>query len=112
MGICGECGFLGLAERRKHGRDDLELVLWGLLVVSTAGYVGGYVIAHFVHLFPGLVVRGCGLLGKAFLVISVLYTIWRLSTEGEVCPKCGHEPLIPPDSPRGEKIRREVGGGK
>ena len=68
-GICGECGFLGLAERRKHGRDDLELVLWGLLVVSTAGYVGGYVIAHFVHLFPGLVVRGCGLLGKAFLVI-------------------------------------------
>lgn len=42
-----------------------------------------------------------------FLIPGLIYSIWRLSTRHDACPKCGNANLIPKDSPMGQKFLRE-----
>jgi DNA-directed RNA polymerase subunit RPC12/RpoP len=43
------------------------------------------------------------LLWLCFLLPGLLYTLWRSSNRYTACPKCGHENMIPLDSPMGQK---------
>lgn len=43
-----------------------------------------------------------------FIIPGIIYTVWRLSTIKKVCPKCGGH-MIPLDSPRGRKLRDQLG---
>jgi ribosomal protein L37E len=35
---------------------------------------------------------------------GVIYSIWRLTTREQVCPKCGNPTMIPLDTPQGAKL--------
>lgn len=35
-----------------------------------------------------------------FIIPGVIYSLWRLTTKAEVCPKCGAPNMIPSDSPK------------
>lgn len=44
----------------------------------------------------------------AFLVPGLIYTIWRLTTQGRVCGQCGSTQLITVGSPKGKKLLAEL----
>jgi Zn-finger nucleic acid-binding protein len=73
----------------------------------------------------GSLCTNCGYLGKSttvvqgsflievilwlfFLIPGIIYSIWRLTTKHRACPKCGARNMIPPDSPRAQKLLREL----
>ena len=39
-----------------------------------------------------------------FVVPGLIYSLWRLSTRKWVCPSCGAESLVPPNSPAAKKL--------
>ena len=39
-----------------------------------------------------------------FLLPGIVYGLWRMSTQYEVCTECGSTELIPVDSPRGRQL--------
>jgi hypothetical protein len=41
-----------------------------------------------------------------FIVPGLIYSVWRLSSKSNVCPKCGSQNLVPLDSPKGQKIAK------
>lgn len=43
-----------------------------------------------------------------FIIPGLVYSLWRLTTRGTICPKCGSEDLLPIDSPLGKKLMQEV----
>ena len=47
------------------------------------------------------------ILWLCFIVPGIIYSIWRLSSRHDGCPKCGQTSLIPVDSPMGMKFIRE-----
>jgi hypothetical protein len=105
--ICTECGQQGAPVRQRRGREDVEVLLWIAFAVCAVLYVGSFgvhVLSHY--RFPGLFVRGFSLGTKVFLVVGVLYTVWRLSSEFEACPKCGRASMIPLDTPKGRKVQQ------
>lgn len=72
-----------------------------------------------------LVCRSCGFVGSSrrdikgsvvvelflwfvFLLPGLIYSIWRLTTKSEICPKCKSTSMIPVDSPMGKKLLREI----
>ncbi|HAK87902.1 MAG: hypothetical protein A2X55_12465 [Nitrospirae bacterium GWB2_47_37] len=42
-----------------------------------------------------------------FLIPGLIYSIWRLSSKYEACPKCKQNTIIPIDSPMGKKFLKE-----
>lgn len=44
------------------------------------------------------------MLWLCFIVPGLIYTIWRLTTRGKVCPVCKSGSLIPENSPRGKEL--------
>lgn len=43
-----------------------------------------------------------------FLLPGLIYSIWRLSSKHDACPKCGAQHMVPLDSPRGKKLQQEL----
>ncbi len=43
-----------------------------------------------------------------FLIPGLIYSIWRLTTRCDSCPKCKHKTVIPIDSPIGEKLLADI----
>ena len=39
-----------------------------------------------------------------FIIPGVLYSLWRLISREEVCPKCGAPNMIPSDTPKGQEL--------
>lgn len=39
-----------------------------------------------------------------FLIPGLIYSIWRLSSKQDVCPKCGNPSMIPANTPMGQKL--------
>jgi hypothetical protein len=106
--VCTSCGFAGVPVRKKKGHDELEVLLWILFTGSAVLYAVSLFAHHASHYhFPGLIVRFFSLFAKLFLTFSVIYTIWQLSSESPVCPKCQRESMIPPDSPKAQEIKRK-----
>ena len=67
-------------------------------VCTTCGFIGS----------PKKIVKGSILielvLWLAFLVPGLIYSIWRLTTKYDACPKCKNASMIPVDSPTGQKL--------
>lgn len=70
-------------------------------VCTTCGYVGS----------PKRITKGSILyeiiLWLLFIVPGLIYTIWRLTTVYDACPKCKNASMIPVDTPIGQKLVRE-----
>lgn len=70
-------------------------------VCTACGYVGT----------PERVTKGSFgvelILWICFLVPGLIYSIWRITTRHDGCPKCGNQALIPKDSPMAQKFLRE-----
>ena len=43
-----------------------------------------------------------------FLLPGLIYSIWRLTSRHKACYSCGSAAIVPPDSPRGQQIRRKA----
>jgi len=39
-----------------------------------------------------------------FILPGLIYSVWRLTTRKQVCPKCKQPTMIPADSPRGRTL--------
>ena len=67
-------------------------------VCTICGYIGS----------PKKVIKGSILieivLWLFLLVPGLIYSIWRLTTKCDVCPKCKNASMIPADSPTGQKL--------
>ena len=49
------------------------------------------------------------ILWLCFLIPGLIYSVWRLSTRGAACAKCGSSTLVPADSPVGQRMLQTVG---
>ena len=76
---------------------------------------------------PAMICRTCGFRGYpitikkgsnsteillwifTFLIFGFLYSLWRLSTQQEVCPKCQQPGMVPADSPVGRELAEKYG---
>lgn len=69
-------------------------------VCTSCGYVGT----------PGTVTKGSAVLEVflwlCFLVPGIIYTVWRLMSRQDGCPRCGQATLVPVYSPLGQKFVR------
>lgn len=48
------------------------------------------------------------ILWLCLLIPGIIYSVWRLTTRHDACPKCGATNMLPTDSPMGAKLRREL----
>lgn len=76
---CKSCGSTGLPRIETKGHLLIELVLWLLPVI--VGLIYSITLALFLIL-PGLI-----------------YSIWRITSRGNACAKCGSRELVPTDTP-------------
>ena len=71
------------------------------IVCTSCGYVGE----------PQAITKGSFwievVLWLCLLLPGLIYSIWRLSSRHDGCPKCGQTTIIPSDSPMGQKFIRE-----
>ena len=44
----------------------------------------------------------------ACLLPGIIYTLWRLTTHGKACRKCGSPNLVPVNSPAGQNLTGQV----
>lgn len=44
-----------------------------------------------------------------FIIPGIIYSLWRLSSRYQACPKCQAPNMIPLNSPRGKKLFQEFG---
>jgi hypothetical protein len=70
-------------------------------ICSNCGYRGSHKVVR----------RGSSLI-EVFLWIMIIipeivYTLWRITSKYEVCPKCKAPNMVPMDSPRGKKLEAE-----
>lgn len=67
-------------------------------VCSTCGYVGN----------PKRITKGSifiEIILWLFLIIpGLIYSIWRLTTKYNACPKCKNATMIPTDTPKGQEL--------
>jgi hypothetical protein len=47
------------------------------------------------------------LLWLAFLIPGLIYSLWRITSRYDACPKCGSPNMIPTDSPVGRRLLEE-----
>ena len=88
--FCTSCHWYGDRPREKTpGLFIFELVFWGLFVL----------VVFVVNPLDGLYVWDAYLL-IGFIIPPLSYSGWRLSSGFLACPVCGHDTLIPSDSPR------------
>ncbi len=71
------------------------------LVCTSCGYVG----------LPKKITKGSIIielfLWLCFLAPGLIYSLWRLTSRHEACPKCKHDSMIPIDSPKGQEIMNQ-----
>jgi hypothetical protein len=42
-----------------------------------------------------------------FILPGVLYSVWRMTTKQDVCPKCKQPAMIPLDTPKGQELAQK-----
>jgi len=67
-------------------------------VCTSCGYIGE----------PKKIIKGNFLTEIVLWLLAILpgviYTVWRLSTRADVCPKCQNSTMIPVDTPKGREL--------
>ena len=84
--LCTTCGYVGQSKRETKGSFIMEVFLWLILV-------------------PGFIMGG--FLWLIFLVPGFIYSVWRLTTRYDACPKCAAANMIPTSSPVAKKLLQE-----
>ena len=84
--ICPDCGHTGRARSLPKVNFALELILW------IAGILSLFTIAL-----------------AWFIVVPIIYSLWRMLSRTPVCSKCNHPGVIPLDSPKGKQLAAEYG---
>lgn len=79
--VCTNCESVGMPRRITPGSIWIELLLWGLGLVTVIFVIGVFILL--------------GALG---------YSIWRISARYSACPFCGHRNMVLKDSPAGRRI--------
>ncbi|MBM3858704.1 MAG: hypothetical protein FJ395_03530 [Verrucomicrobia bacterium] len=106
--ICATCAHVAIPKRQMLGRAEIERYLWAIVVVLAVIYVAGFVLIQLTTFHPvrwGFKLTSMS--GKVFLVLSMAYTIIRLSIRTSHCPACNGTEVIPVDSPRGRKLKEQ-----
>ena len=103
--LCTTCNHVGVPAEEMRGRRDVEEVLWVVLAGLTVLYFLNLGILEFwnVRFFRGTF-KLCSMVGKLSLTVAVVYTLFRVSTQHQVCTKCHASTVIPVDSPRAREI--------
>jgi hypothetical protein len=111
--VCTACGHVGLPTRQMAGRADVELALWSILAGLAAIYMADFIVLEFTsfRLFRWIY-KLTSMAGKVFVVLSIAYTLIRISIRTNVCPTCGGTEVIPLDSPRARQLLEKQGQGK
>lgn len=83
---------MALSEEQKKKIEE------GKFICTICGYIGK----------PKNITRGSFfieiVLWFFFIIPGLIYTIWRLTTKGKVCPACGNLPMIPLNTPKGLEL--------
>lgn len=105
---CPKCGAIYAKVDAYLKRQPLEKQkfrqIQGQYICTNCGYLGKPVKVTRGSIFIEII------LWLAFLIPGLIYSLWRLTTRYQACPKCRHESMIPADSPRGQKLIREFNG--
>jgi hypothetical protein len=94
----------------------IALVLWkvlrglfarkaGVMVCTTCGHHAAAAVRTRGSFAIELVLWLC------FIIPGLVYSLWRLSTRGNVCASCGSPTLVDPESPVGRKLLAEQSAG-
>ena len=78
--ICGNCGTV----------DKFKRVVSGSFIVEVLAFIIGVFLAIAIS--------------AVFLIIPVVYTIWRMTSGRTCCAACGSENKLPIDSPAGKQL--------
>jgi hypothetical protein len=70
-------------------------------ICTSCGYVGNTISETRGSLLIEII------LWLFFIIPGLIYSIWRLTTRYEACPKCRNQNMIPVDSPVGKKLFEE-----
>lgn len=77
----------------------------GKKVCSNCGYHGEPKRVTKGNFFIELILWLC------LLIPGIIYSIWRLSSRYDACPKCGAPNMVPEGSPIGMKLLRDMAAG-
>jgi hypothetical protein len=102
---CVACGHVGPAQAEAKGRGDVELLLWATFLVVAVLYLIDYALwdAYPQVWVIRVSLKLLSLSGKALFMVSLVYTLFRLTTQQRVCALCHRSELVPPDSPRAKQ---------
>ncbi len=82
--VCANCGLVGKPRSFVKGSFIIELFLWVLIII---GFIFGGLLGAFV-----------------FFLIALSYSIYRVTSRSEGCPKCKAPNMIPEDTPKGQEL--------
>jgi len=103
--VCTSCAHVGMPNRQMAGRADIEQALWAVLVVLAFIYVCDFITIRFTEFFLfRWLYKLTSMAGKVFAVLSMAYTLIRISIHNITCPKCGSSNIIPLDTPKAKEI--------
>jgi hypothetical protein len=91
--ICTSCGYVGYPKRLTKGSFWLELFLWLIFVFPVLVYISLLSTGFVIETFPWI-----------FALPGLLYSIWRLTSRYDACPKCKNASTIPLDTPIGQEL--------
>jgi hypothetical protein len=90
--LCTGCHYIGYEDRTSHGSLKTESALW-----ATA----------FVLAFAGIFDKELWLPATIVFAVSLFYTLTLFKIKICVCPRCGHDAMIPLDTPKAAEIMEE-----
>lgn len=103
--VCVTCAHVGAPVRQLAGRADVERAIWFILILVAIVYVVDMVLLRFTDFFlVRWTFKLSSMAGKVFAVLSMAYTVIRVSIRTSACAKCGGTEVIPLDSPRGRSL--------
>ena len=103
--VCTSCAHVGMPTHQLAGRADIERALWAFCMVLAVIYVSDYIILRFTAFFLfRWLYKLTSMAEKIIVVLSVAYTVIRISIRSNACPKCGSQNIIPLDTPKAREI--------
>lgn len=105
---CLSCGWKGEPVLDSKGRSDVELWLWVFFVGVAVVYLVAYGLweAYPQVRLVRITLKLASLSGKTLFMVSLVYTLFRLTTQQWACGGCHRSDLVPADSP---KARQALG---
>ncbi|MFI5323977.1 MAG: hypothetical protein ACHQ6U_10690 [Thermodesulfobacteriota bacterium] len=87
--LCTNCLYIGYEDRTSHGSVKTESALW---------------MIAFVLAFTGVFENELWLPATIVFALSIFYTLTLFKIKICVCPRCGHDAMIPLNTPKADEI--------